>query len=276
MDYDKDASEEAMTTVTMTVTPAQAQDWLDKMPTQRRLRQNKVDQLIRLINEGRWQVLPHGIVIDKNGRLIDGQHRLTALVTTEKALPMRVTFNAEPSMFLQIDSSSTPKGIEDALKHEGVSSFTSMLLGTSIRMLFRIGRGLSPFQNIAMPSNEEAIEIFRANPRLVEAAEMCQSVKVAPSMSLLTFYVHEALKINDERTGLFCSQLASGLHMKPGDPALLLRNTWIKDRLASVKRTTAEQAAMIAYAINAMLAFRRLKDWRGVQHTRGKPLTIGK
>jgi hypothetical protein len=44
--------EPELRTVTMIVTPEQAREWLDRMPTQRRIRRTKMDQLRRTVLGG--------------------------------------------------------------------------------------------------------------------------------------------------------------------------------------------------------------------------------
>jgi hypothetical protein len=108
-----------MVTVTITVTPAQAREWLDKMQIQRRLRRGKVEKLKRQVGLGRWKLLPHGIVLDRDGRPIDGMHRLTVICELDRPLPLRVTFNAEPASIFSIDADGAAKDLQDALKLAG-------------------------------------------------------------------------------------------------------------------------------------------------------------
>ena len=66
---------------TVRVTVALARRWLQKNhPNNRTLNQNAVDRFVEAIKSGNWDLNHQGIAFDSKGLLIDGQHRLTALV----------------------------------------------------------------------------------------------------------------------------------------------------------------------------------------------------
>jgi hypothetical protein len=74
------------------ITPAIAEKYLDKIPShQRRIRPRLVDFLTRSIEQGSFQLTHQGICFDVRGALIDGQHRLTAIVKANKPVEMMVT-----------------------------------------------------------------------------------------------------------------------------------------------------------------------------------------
>lgn len=53
--------------------------------------------MARDIKEGHWDSTHQGIAIASDGTLIDGQHRLLAIVEAGKSVKMNVTFNATKS-----------------------------------------------------------------------------------------------------------------------------------------------------------------------------------
>lgn len=73
------------------VTPELATTWLENKNTHnRKVVQTNVDRIAQEINEGRWRLNHQGIAFDENGNLVDGQHRLWAIVLTGKTVPVRV------------------------------------------------------------------------------------------------------------------------------------------------------------------------------------------
>lgn len=85
------------------ITPQMAAQYLAHNDKNRTLRAAKVDEYIGIIQRGEWQVTHQGIGIAKNGRLIDGQHRLHAIVKTGKAVSMFVTTGLDENAFRAID-----------------------------------------------------------------------------------------------------------------------------------------------------------------------------
>jgi hypothetical protein len=267
-----------MVTVQMTVSPAQAAEWLGKMPIQRRMRRNKVETHKRRILGGRWKVLPHGIVLDWNGVVIDGQHRLTALVECDRPLPMRVTFNTDPNLFVDIDDGAVPKDLADMLKHEGVAPGLTTNMAMIVRMLWRAKQGRSALENSLQPSNQEGREVYYQYAEVLkEASELAVRARViAPSPGLLGYYLFLGLEQDAGRTRAFARKLPTGEDLKAGDPALLLRNTFLKDRAAGVVRPPVDQAIMAATAVNAAIRDRKLNSWRMIEFGKGKIPAVGR
>lgn len=64
----------------MTITPAMAKKWLESNTQNRNLAPSKVRWFARKIQNGEFVLTHQGIAFDKNGKLLDGQHRLAAIV----------------------------------------------------------------------------------------------------------------------------------------------------------------------------------------------------
>lgn len=77
------------------VTPSYAKNLLAKNKGNRNIRQRTVKIYASDMKNGRWQLTPQGIIISKNGNLLDGQHRLSAVVMADVSVPMNVTYDVE-------------------------------------------------------------------------------------------------------------------------------------------------------------------------------------
>ncbi len=85
-----------MKTIKMVVTPAMAQDWLENHNhINRPIRENYVRYLIEEIYNNRWHLSHQGIALRHDGELIDGQHRLWAIMLAEKSVPVLITTYAK-------------------------------------------------------------------------------------------------------------------------------------------------------------------------------------
>lgn len=93
-----------MKTEKITVTPLQAANWLDSGNYENRaVRKAWVKELAGMIRRGEFKLTHQGIAFDCFGRLIDGQHRLMAIVEAGVSVQTLVTFNAEASIFNALD-----------------------------------------------------------------------------------------------------------------------------------------------------------------------------
>jgi hypothetical protein len=69
------------------VDPATAESWLAKNPNNRNLRVPVVQSYARDMVSGNWMLNGETIKFDQSGKLIDGQHRLSAVVTADVTVP---------------------------------------------------------------------------------------------------------------------------------------------------------------------------------------------
>jgi hypothetical protein len=95
-----------MKTSTVTITPAMASDWLKKNTSNRDIRESWVDYLTEQIKSGHWDLTHQGIAFAKSsqgGHLLDGQHRLLAIVKANKSVQMQVTIELDKDTFKVID-----------------------------------------------------------------------------------------------------------------------------------------------------------------------------
>lgn len=72
------------------VTPERAIEYLEKNVSNRRLRNAKVAEYAAKMKAGKWVVNHQGIAFASDGRLLDGQHRLWAIVKSGVAVKMLV------------------------------------------------------------------------------------------------------------------------------------------------------------------------------------------
>lgn len=94
-----------MQTTVELITPAVARNWLKSNISNRKLRPGVVETLRAAWDRGEWQLCHQGIAFAPNGRLLDGQHRLTMIAQLEEPsqVPMNVTRGVSEETFMVID-----------------------------------------------------------------------------------------------------------------------------------------------------------------------------
>lgn len=98
----KDVSYRAILTK---VTPKIARDWLDNHNlSNRNISKAKVDEYSIMMAADLWYQDGNTIVFDSNGRLINGQHRLLALIQADASYAILVVVNADPRGFSTTDT----------------------------------------------------------------------------------------------------------------------------------------------------------------------------
>lgn len=88
----------------MMVDPALALAWLQRnIETNRPLRPTVVENYADEMRRGEWHLTHQGIALDIEDNLIDGQHRLAAVIKANVIVPMMVTVNAPRASFVALD-----------------------------------------------------------------------------------------------------------------------------------------------------------------------------
>lgn len=93
-----------MNSSTITITPDLAREYLAKnIDKNRPIRKALVHAYAEQMKRGEWKITPQGISFDQKGRLIDGQHRLMAVIESGAKVPMYVTTGVPVDRMLMID-----------------------------------------------------------------------------------------------------------------------------------------------------------------------------
>lgn len=86
------------------ITPEFAAELLSRRAKMnRRLRKTIVDDFVTLMKLGEFKTSHQGVATDTNGDLIDGQHRMAAVVEFGKPVAMLLTTGVDPNLFSIID-----------------------------------------------------------------------------------------------------------------------------------------------------------------------------
>ena len=80
------------------ITPEQAQEYLDYNAKHRPIKEKKVDEYMHEMVNGSWKLNGKTICFDWNGRLLNGQHRLTAVVRSRVPLTTVVVRGLSPDL----------------------------------------------------------------------------------------------------------------------------------------------------------------------------------
>ena len=86
----------------LTVTPAHAEKWLEMNTDNRRIRPSHVRHLAKQMEMGRWMLSPEPIVFTPN-RLLDGQHRLSAVLMSGCTIEASVALVQNEDVFRVLD-----------------------------------------------------------------------------------------------------------------------------------------------------------------------------
>ena len=97
-----------MTTPTfevVTMTPQWASQLLGQSAQKnRKFKRRHLERLTSTIQSGNWYITAQGIALDSDDNILDGQHRLAAVVKAEKPIQIMLGRNLDPKIFNVVDT----------------------------------------------------------------------------------------------------------------------------------------------------------------------------
>lgn len=221
------------------VTPEMALAWTERRyEHQRPVTPAYVRFLIEEIKGERWKYDASTIVFDRQGRLIDGQHRCHAIVGAGVPVEVLVVWGVDESAYKTKDTgrsrvASDVLGVENA-KH----------VATLARSLIFLEKYQDPCCNCEKISNARIVDLVKNDPAIEEAVHAIVGISgvrtvMAPSVAAFGWYF--MWKCDPEACRSFWESVGSGAGLLEGDPRLALirfaRNMMGKTTQHKVRRS---------------------------------------
>lgn len=156
------------------ITPKQAEAYLRKNLVNRPIRESKVKQYTRDMLSGRWnEGSGDTIRFNTDGELIDGQHRLTAVLKSGKTFKWLVVRGIDKKAQRTMDTGA-PRSPADLLHMEqGISN--APLLVAIARNVFKIENNQMGAQIVV--SSEEILSTVEEHPELIHSTEIAAQAR---------------------------------------------------------------------------------------------------
>lgn len=197
------------------LTPKRAQELLDTMGPNRNLKLQHVRNLCDAIIAGEWALNGESIKIGRSGRMIDGQHRCTAVVETGISIRTLVTYGVPDQTFPSIDG-GRPRTNGDVLSVDKMSQ--PSLVAAALGWLNRYLNGKIRHAGHCSLSHTHTVKMLTEHPGIVESVPFGRKVKRLMPGSIATFLHYWFSMTDQELADRFFNQLATGDGISQGDP----------------------------------------------------------
>lgn len=207
----------AATTSTLEmVTPDVARDWLAQNIHNRNVRRAVVATYARDMRQGRWQYTAEPIKFAADGVLLDGQHRLHAIVQSGASIPMLVVRGLRLAAQSAMDTGAR-RTASDALGLSGEKA-TGVLAAAAKLIITDMGRAERPV------STGEIAELLESEPFLrTICAEILPTLRVMGVTPAVLAYCYWRLSaIDSSRCSVFFESLSTLAGLPAGSPILAL------------------------------------------------------
>ena len=248
-------------TSNVAITPAIAKEMLETSPGNRKLSQAAVLAYAEAMRRGQWHQNGNVLKFDKEGRLRDGHHRLSAVILASRTVVMDVAIGIEESALYSIDCGRVRR-LSDFLRMFGEgknADLRAAYLNQSVQLMTG---SIVPIRTI--DEYEKWMVPFGVGVEwALRDLGGYRHMTNAPIAGALAF----AHKTDPDGVALFAEQVCTGEKLSVGDPAHTLRRVILEG--GSLRANHESRMAVCRRVLNGVVAAlegRRLNRVYDSQH----------
>ena len=215
----------------MQVTPEIALSILtNKNCKNRNISKANLRNLTNAMLNGEWKLTNQGISFDRDGNLLDGQHRLQAIIESEVTCTMLVGKNMDPAIFNCIDTGKA-RTAGDTLDIAGSTNGKTIAAAVKLVGFYEELAPDNAWSSFNKPSHEKIRKNYLKEHDLYEEAAITvrdkarQARHLLPASIVVAFYVLASKRGWPARKiDFFLDKIYIGASLQPDDVCLSFRN----------------------------------------------------
>lgn len=231
----------------ITITPEKAMQLLERNNINRPLNDQHVKRIARQITDGKWRFNGDTIKIATTNDVLDGQHRLWAIIEAKTPVDTIIVEGIEREAFATIDTLRKPRSFADIVALNGTSRHRNYI-ASALTWLIRWQSGV--IETYKAPENRvENSDIetaFAQNPGIVRAVEECHKARGIGSTAIIAFLYYVIFNRNEKLAERMIDTLADPAGIGVNDPFFRFRAY-----LAADHRRPKDALTTIALGIKA-------------------------
>lgn len=252
------AGNDGPTAVVVDVTPDLARLWLRNNTHNRKLRERAVADYARDMAASHWNLNGEAIKFATDGTVLDGQHRLRAVIDADVTVQMLIVVGLDPAAQETMDT-GRKRTTGDVMGLRGEANANT--LAAILRRVWAWQQGDYKFGGNYAATNRECAQLLAEHPELRRSAEIAVRTRNAfphiPQSSLGTAH-HLFSAANVDEAAWFFQRIADGAELSLGHPILALRARVTSERLDSLRMPEARHMAYLIRTWNAVREGRSL------------------
>jgi hypothetical protein len=222
----------------------------------RSLNSNNVSFLSKQMQEGAWLFDGQPIRLDTYGRLMDGQHRLQAIIDTNSSFEFVVISGLEPETFKVMDT-GRGRTASDVFSISGVQNYAVASSISRFILAFQFNHyARSGGNGKKRISNTDALEFYNSNKYIKHICDNVifnyMSFNRIVSTSILggVWFIFAEKNVTDAEN--FIEKLCQGNNLDSNSPIHLLRKKLTNNKMSFRKMSQKEVLALIIKTWNAV------------------------
>lgn len=239
----------------VTITPEMALSLLARNRKNRSVTNARVMQYAADMKKGAWQINGEAIKVSADGRVLDGQHRLMAILEADTKIETLLITGLDPTVQETMDQGRN-RSFADVLKLRGEKHYTT--LSSAVRMVCLYERDGVPFKlwGGASPSVMEMSKTLERNADIRDSVRFAVSHPRGWVANTTVGGLHYLLSIaSDVDAHAFMTRLLTGEDLSCDNPIYVLRERLIKEHQTIGRSLSSE--TKIAFVVKAWNAWRR-------------------
>lgn len=260
------ANKKDITSKIMKVDAKLAQKYLNRNTINRPINTHRVKAYMLQMQKGQWHLNGESIIISKNGDLLDGQHRLLAIINGDIVIELLFVFGVAEESFDTINTGDS-RTSADVLGITGFTKTVARPLASTIRMDMcmeltgtlsgsaDITRALTP--QVVRKREEEDSRYLSAVKYILE--HKTKSMVLSVSSFAFLLYRFRIISQDREQSDNWILGLMTGADLKETDPRLWIKNKIWREFSKQATTTQRVRCGYVAKAWNFMRTGKVLK-----------------
>lgn len=245
------------------ISPDEARRLLTSNAGNRRLDPGTVERYAGAMRRGEWKLSHQGVAVDRDGVLLDGQHRLAAIVKAGVNVRMTVARHVDRAAFSVLDTGKR-RGAGDTLRLAGAPDPLHLSAALRYLRLYQTIPDSSWSSGQARLTNDQILQLHEDHPRMGGCVRRARAVStntgIITSACATAIYLASCVcpDLDDEP---WFRGIITGANLDIGDPRLAFRTFFANTRAAAGKRRVdaREHVAIYIKAWNAWASGQKVK-----------------
>lgn len=241
------------------IAPERAEEYLASRSTQRPLSEQHARTIATAMSGGRFVQTGEAIHFNIEGHLINGQHRMRAIVISGISAEFLVVRDLPVESFAHMDQGKR-RSSGDTLASMGFSRYNEA--GQLVRIILGLREG-SLHGRQAVDNSQVRAFAERNREHLQWTTDICYGLRHVASPGMVGAVLFLAGLGEREKVEEFVKRLDSGVGLNSNDPELILRNRLIKMRTTTRRGLRTEEVIpLVRCAWNAAAEGRKITALR--------------
>lgn len=244
----------------ITITPILAKDFLSKNTSNRLVHKGTVSLYASIMERGQWKLNGEGIVLDTNGNLLNGQHRLSAVIKCNKNIDFLVVSGVGSDSYTTFDTGKK-RSAQDVFKIDGILNSSSIAGGISRYLKLLVGVNANDSSKTeAKISNQDVLDEYNLHCELYQslfhrsASFYNLNHRILSKSDYIGYYRFFQTKYNTDVIDSFFESINNSTGI-----CGILKDRLLSELISKRKSTTTERTALVIKSFNHFISGKDVK-----------------